>query len=637
MNFSASHPNEIEILSQRVTYFTHEQPDQAALKAAIDSLAAHVKEYFVPERIGPVLGARLALPLALLPEAEGDDPVHRAAAVLLALGPDRSRNLFPDSGHFARHWATAMDRAPPVWVAWAGGEASPPAAAAAASSALVPAAPAAPLAARALGVFADEDEVVVTDGDAFLSGLGAAWDRRLDQRVPPMAHAAAAAHANAARRAAAVDTQRALHEAAPALAAHAAARAREALQQAGPEVVELCGNAAAQHTQRLAADLEARIAARLLREMDERFARLTDMLRGRDAALSRHAARAAPARAALAVDDDDDDYDVAGPPRAARGAARPARAAAAAAPVARAARAARDDAAADSDPDDADLGLDDGSEPFGDGGDDDDDFERLLAQSRFRAGAHRRAAAAACPPPGPALWEPEICLQGRQILRLWAAHGVGVDPNATATLLATWRTSVEAALPPALKAAAAAAVANAVSYLRDGSSLGASLATRLAVDLAFYAVSARHGVACGSDVAGSMRSDVIPPDMRRRIQAARRLDATGAGVMVLGDHAPSAADVDAAALRRDTEPGHPRYHTGAGRGTGRGGRGFDRGGYGRGRQPQAAQPQQRQHSQQRRQPQQQPQPQPQPQPQQPQQPHQQHNGRGNGGRGRGQA
>jgi hypothetical protein len=182
-------------------------------------------------------------------------------------------------------------------------------------------------------------------------------------------------------------------------------------------------------------------------------------------------------------------------------------------------------------------------------------------ESTWRSAAVARRAV---PAHVPALWEPEILLQGKSTLAVWAARGVGVDPNATATLLATWRSSVELHLPPAHRPAAAAAIANAIAYLREAEDPSSTYAARLATDLTFHAVAARHGVAVGSDVAGSLRADAIPPDVRRRIAAARREYGAG-GDMVLGDDAPAPGDAAAVALRRDTEPGVGRYGGGRGR------------------------------------------------------------------------
>ena len=621
IEFDVEYKDDVETLKARVAYLVRSYPYEGLISAAVAAMGQHLGRSFVPERIAPVLAARIGQLLSALPAGSTADPLERAASALLALGHSRSRALFPTYGPFSRHWADAMDAAPSVWMTWTGAEASPPAAAAAAaaqgaaSTALVVHRHAGPPS-RAVGVDDDDDdEVRVADAGDFLAGLGRAVDRRLDQRVPPMAHAAAAAHAHAARTAAAADTRQALREAAPALAGLAADHARQALRCAGPEVAGLAEAAAFRQAQQLAAHTEAQLAAfraELASQLAAQFAnmeaRLEGRLAARDAARAAaprpppgffgHAARAGrvPGRFGEAAGDSDNDE-----------AAAPARGGQRAAP-ARAARFTDDDL--DGPPSDASAA---------------DELERLLQGSRRRADAFARAP----PVRGPALWDPEVCLQGEATLRVWAAHGVGQDPNATATLLATWRASVEAALPAGLRASAAAVVANAVAMLHDGGDLTGSLARRVAVDLTFHAVAARHGVAVGSDVAASMRTDILPADLRRRIQAARRADGHGSGHMVLGDREAAAADVDAVTLHRDTDPSHPRYHHGGGAGRNQG-RGRGRGGARAATQqqqpaPRRQSPQQRPRQQQQAQAQAQAQAQPQQQQQQP---------RGNGGRGR---
>ena len=585
------------------------------MRAAITTLAQHLSLHYNADRIAAALGKRLAQLLGALPVSPGDNPLQRAAVALLVLGPARARGIFDETPILKATWPGAVDSAPAVWLAWTGDEASPPAAiaaspnaaaAAAASALALPRSPG-PAVARAPDDDDDVDEVVIEDGPSFLRGLGHAFDRRLDQRVPPMAHAAAAAHAHAARCAAAADTQSALRQAAPALAsaaaAHAAEHARHALHQAGPEVVGLCQAAAAHHAHATAQQLAARVDAQhaaLRDELASRLDRLEERLVARTAAraafhppplpIGRPAWGApAPGRFGEGAGDTDDE---AAP---ARGGAR-----AAAAARARAAAWLADD--------------DDGSSD----GDVGDDLRDVLRSVRRRRDARPPASG------GLALWDVAVLLQGEPTLRVWAAHGVGEDAHATATLLTTWRTAVEAALPSKLQGAAASAVANAIALLADGGDLSGSLARRLAIDITFYAVAARYGVAVGSDVAAAMRgSDSIPAPMRRLIQAARRTDGYGAGNMVLGDRDPTAAEVEATALLRDTEPSHPRYGADAGRGRGRG-----RGGRGGQRAAAQSRPAQRQPSPQRQQPQQQAQPR--------QDRHQQQQ-QGNGGRGRGQA
>jgi hypothetical protein len=589
VDFAADFPLLVDAFRARLAFFTRDQPNRAEFVDAIEKMTRVIKRYFTAERIGPALGTALAQLLDGAPRSDNDDPIERAAVVLLIIGPRRSRDIFEGSGaaHFARGWRSAMEAVPPaVWTTWAGQEASP------LPMALIPAA-----APAARAPEASDDEVRVADGDVeggggtFLRNLGRAVDRRLDQRVPPMAHAVATSVAHATRRAAAADAHRALSEAAPGIAAAAACHAREALARAGPEVVGLCDTAAAQHAARHAVGIEARLSALI----EARFGLLAQQL--------------AAARAVPPVD----------PPHPARAAGGGhARAAAA--------------AAADDDDDGAGL-TDDDDDGDGAGGTA-DHLDRILAEGYRRAGAFSRHGSA---PAAPALWDAEICLQGRQTLAAWAAQGVGVDPNATSTLLATWNAAVTSQLTGSHRNQAATAVLDAVAYLRDGSSTRCAFADRMATNLTFLAVAARHGPAVAGDVAGSLRTDAIPLDLRRRIQAARRVDGTGTGSMVLADRPPAPEEVDAAALRRDTEPGAPRCHGGrgpshacppGGRG-GRGGRREDARGW-RPHRPHQPQPQQQQPQQQ--QPQQQPQPQ-----QQQQQQQQQQAGRGNGGRGRGQA
>jgi hypothetical protein len=226
------------------------------------------------------------------------------------------------------------------------------------------------------------------------------------------------------------------------------------------------------------------------------------------------------------------------------------------------------------------------------GGDDDDDDDSLSAEisRRLREGQRElsgggrrgagRSAAAASSSDGdeglPSLSSPDALLQGRRSFRVWAQLGVGRKIDATLRFEDLWRAHViDKVNAPRDEELARATLGRVLLVLKHGDRVPREMKRSILMDAIFITCSAAYGAKRAAGIAKSYKQDVLPKEFRRRVQTAALLEigssapaaaAAAAAMRTAGLDAPPTKEIEAAALKRDSQPKRGRGRQGKGGG-----------------------------------------------------------------------